>query len=115
MTVLSPGISNQIIVRRHARGHIPHIPRAKAQFSLTICSRCVDCSLIIGMHTQADIQTVAGQIPIDRGCLVWSGRILTMRQTCLPLSEVVPGVMVYANRAVDLESVSTISRVVFVL
>ena len=34
-----------------------------------------------------------------------------MRQTSLPLSEVVPGVMLYANRAVDLES--TISHVVF--
>ena len=36
-----------------------------------------------------------------------------MRQTSLPLSEVVPGVRLYANRTVDLEPVSTISRVVF--
>ena len=36
-----------------------------------------------------------------------------MRQTSLPLSEVVPGIMLYANRAVNLEPVSTISHVVF--
>ena len=67
MTALFSGIVNQIIVRRHARGNSPYIPRAKAHFSFNLCSRCVDCSLIICMHTQTDLQTVAGQIHIDRG------------------------------------------------
>ena len=52
-----------VIFRGHAGGHSPYIPPAKAQFSLNLSSRYVDCSLIIGLHTQADMQTMAGQIP----------------------------------------------------
>ena len=49
-------------MRGHVRGHGPYIPR-EAQFSLNICSRCVDYSLIIGLHTQADEEE--GKIKID--------------------------------------------------
>ena len=56
----------------------------------------MDCSLIIGLHTQADLQTVVGQIPIDRG-LPSLERVDTDHETnVIPLSEVVPGAMLYA-------------------
>ena len=64
MTVLCSGIVSQMIVRGHARGHRSYIPCAKAQFSLKLCSSCVDCSLIIGMPTQADLSTVADQLQV---------------------------------------------------
>ena len=94
-------------------GHSPNIQRAKAHFSLNLCSRCVDCSLIIVLHIQADLHTLLVRYLLSGGCPVWSRRILTMRQSSLPLSEVVPGVRLYANRTVDLEPVSSISRVIF--